>query len=221
MSYQSTKQYTVDGIIQRLGPPGQDRSVPPRARSEALDTVDTAVFFPTPSPIVHHQKSNQPPNLGESILSPREPSATMPKVSVHTADPAAGSDASNFTVVDGSEYQHTTLTNSTRSNRRARDSRNIQRVGDVRSDRELAPDLGKASDASSRKTESQQHGSPGQRNFHGPLAPNPVKPGYGTAVMGLRPLVQTPSRSSSIRRKGKRSIPCMRPCRPADPTSVL
>ena len=230
VGYQSTKQYAADGIIQRLGAPGQDRSVPARARSETLDTIDTAVFFPTPSPIPHHENSNQVPNLGGSTLSPRESSANIPKISVHTVDSVPGSDASSFTVVDNSEYQHAMLADSTRTNRRAHDSGNSRGAGDVRSDRGLAPDSGsnrgdsnvrKASDASSRKTESQQHGTPGQRDLHGPLAPTPVKPGYGTAVLGLQPLVQTPSRSSSIRRKGKRSALCMQPCRSFDPNLTL
>ena len=46
-----------------------------------------------------------------------------------------------------------------------------------------------------------------------------AKSGCDSAGLGLQPLVQTPSRSSSLRRKGKCSAPCMWPCRLADPTS--
>ena len=84
--------------------PGQDRGAPPRARAETLDTIGTAVFFPIPSPILHHENSNQVPNLEESTLNPHESTANIPKNLVHTVDSVAGS--------NGSEYQHAMLANS-------------------------------------------------------------------------------------------------------------
>ena len=183
VGYQSTKQQTGDGIMQRLGVAGEGRSIPPRARSETLDTIDTDVFFPTPSPIPHHENLNQVPNPGGSTLSPRESLSNIPKISVHTADSIPGSDASSFTVVDNSEYQHPMLADSTRTNRRAHDSRNSRGISDVRSDRGQASDLGsnradgpvrKVSDTNPRRTESQQYVPSGQRArtyFRDRLAP--------------------------------------------------
>ena len=183
VGYQSTKQQAGDGIMQRLGAVGESRSIPPRARSETLDTIDTDVFLPTPSPIPHHENLNHVPNPGGSTLSPHESSSNIPKISVHTADSVPGSDASSFTVVDNSEYQHPMLADSTRTNRRAHDARNSRGVSDMRSDRGQAAELGsnrtdgpvrKVSDTGSRRTESQQHGPSGQRArtyFRDHLAP--------------------------------------------------
>lgn len=209
---QTPKQHAADGIMQRLGVAGQGRNGPPvPTRSETLDTIDTDVFWSTAPTILHQENVSQAPSPGGSTSSKPELAAIIPKIRVHAGN-SLHSEASSFTIVDSSEPTPT----DTRINRRTRDATNNRGYDDAGSDRGTSDSrisrgdssVRKASDGSSGKTE-QQHLPPGQRpgtHNHDPPALPSFKTNSGPAVLHLHPIEQTPSRSSSIRKKGKRTI---------------
>ena len=197
------RQHAVSGIMQRLGTVEQGRNGPPirsPIRSETLDTIETDVFWSTTP------TTSKP---GESTLNPPESPITIPRISIQ-ADDSVPSDGSSFTVVDSSDYQHPAWADGAGTNRRARNSRGVDSArndhgaSDSRNSRGDSS-LRKASDASPRKAEP-QHRSPGQRtraDDYDPLALLSARSDRDPAALSLLPIVQTPSRSSSIRKKGK------------------
>ena len=214
--HQSTRQPGVGGIMQRLDVPEHGLSVPlipSPTRSETPDTVETEILW-SASPIIrHHENMNRVPEPEESTPNPRESPTIIPRISIQMDD-LATSDGSSFTVINSSEYQHSARADSTRTDRKASfGGRNGRGVDEARNadqgafdwPRDIRRDtsMRKASDASLRRTE-QQHWPPGQRtrtNDHDP--PASLFPGNrDLPTLSLRPIEQTPSRSSSIKRKG-------------------
>ena len=209
---QTSRQHAADGIIQRLGVAGQGRNGPPvPTRSETLETIDTDVYWSTAPTILHQENVSQVPSPGGSTSSKPESAAIIPKIRVHAGN-SLRSEASSFTVVDSSEPTPT----DTRINRRARDATNSRGVDDAGSDRGTSDSrinrgdssVRKARDGSSERTE-EQHLSPAQRpgtHNHDPPALPSFKTNSGPAVLHLHPIEQTPSRSSSIRKKGEHTV---------------
>ena len=226
VGYETPRQNPAGGIMQRLEVAYQGRngkSTPSHAKSDAADTIESDVPWRTAPTILHQE--NQVLGPEESTLSPLESTAAVPRISIQ-ADNSIPSDTSSLTAVDGSEPQHPMIPDpvDARTSNGARDLRNGQGVDGVRNSRRVddtrsnhgAPDsrssrgeggLRKVSDA--RKPGPQRPEPPGQQIctcYHDPPALPSVKTGYDPATLNLKPLEQTPSRSSSTRRKSKRTI---------------
>jgi hypothetical protein len=212
VGYQVTRQHAADGIMQRLGAMEQGRNFPPipSPRSETPDTIEAELFW-SASPInSHNEDLNRVSSPGESTMNPPEsPVIAVPRISIH-ADDSVPSEGSSFTVVDSPDSQRPAWADGTGTTRRARGTSNSRGIGDARNDRGASDsrdsrgDSGMrgVGDASWRKAEP-QYESPGQRT-HTDDRDHPALLSARTdrATLGLRPIEQTPSRSSSIRRKG-------------------
>jgi len=217
VGHQTTKQHAADGIMQRLGATDHVRNGPPipspPKRSQTADAVETEVFWPASPTKPHQENLNQVHKSEETTLNPSESPVAVPKISIQTGD-SVPSNASSFTAVDSSEYQHLIPAGSTRTDRRTRGARNND---DAARNDHGASDSGnnlgdggvrKVSDASSRRTEP-QHGPPEQlaRTYdRDRLAPPSVKADRDPAALSPTQIGQTPSWSGSVRKKGKRTL---------------
>ena len=207
VGYQIPRQYTGNGIIQRLGAAEQGRNDPPipfPTRPETPDAFETDMFWSASPAIPHHENPHRAPKPGESTLVPPEPPVTVPKISVPPDGPSS-------TVVDGSEFQHPAWVGGTGTNHRTHDTRNSRGV-DGGNDNGASDSRNGRRDSSTRKVSNAgprkagpQHGQPGQRtrmDDHGPPALLSARTDRDPAAFSLRSIQQPPSRSNSTKKKG-------------------
>ena len=222
-AYQTPGQQLTDGIMERFGPVGQVRqgsSPSPFPDSATASTTGSESWHQTETTLHDRTSSDHRPKSVDGTRDPPESRLPIPKIFVQT-DPSAPSNGSSFTIVDIPEYQRP-IPVDLGTSRRAGDT-NHRGVGDARNGRGTSSsrnnrgdgDTKKPNDA--RKRGSQQPGQQGQQpgrpprlartSSRDPPAFSSEKTDRGPAALNLSPLgiEPTPSRSSSIRRKGEQA----------------
>ena len=229
-AYQTPKQHLTDGIMERFGPVDQVRRGPspsPFSDSTTASTTGSESLHQTERTLHDLTSLDHGTKFVDGTWNQPESRLQIPKILVQT-DPSAPSNGSSFTIVDSPEYRPP-IQSDLGTSRRADDTNN-HGVDDTRNGRGASSsrnnrgdgDTKKSNDA--RKRGSQQPGQQGQqpgrssrqaRTYsHDPPASSPEKTDRGLAILNLSPLgiEATPSRGSSIRRKGEPTILMVTSC---------
>ena len=238
-AYQTPKQHLIDGIMERFGPLDQVRQGPSPPPFPDSTTASAAGSEPRhPSEMTLHNRTNpgHGPKSVDGTLGPSESRLAIPKILVQ-ADPSAASNRSSFTIVDGPENQRP-IPPDLGTNRRASDT-DDRGTGDARNGRGASNSRNNRGDGDTRKSNdakkrgSQQPGQLGQQpgrpprlartHSHDPPEFSPEKTDPNPATLNPSPLgiEATPSRGSSIRKKGEQiilmatacTLPCFKNCR--------
>lgn len=212
-AYQTSGQHVTGGIMQQFGPvdPVQrGPSTSPSRGSTSASTIGGELWYLTETTLQDRTGPGNGPNHMDGTRGPPESKVTIPKILVHT-DGIVPSNDSSFTIVNGSEYQRQVPADV--GTGRLVDDVNSREVGDARNGRGDG-DTRKSNDAS--KPGSQQPGQQPSRPprlartySHDLPAFSLPKADRDPAILDFRPLgiEQTPSRNSSVRKKGEHMVP--------------
>jgi len=218
IDYQTLRHHPADGIVQRLGVADRGQNgqpFPSPARSETPDTVEIddwqtaqSEVWQTAPTIPHQGNLNQVPKPADITQDPPESTVATPKRSIQTDSPIT-SDTSSFTVIDGFEHQRNT-SGGVRTNLKVRDVGNSQRADGAGNDRGTVGSRSNRGDSGIRKIDDARKPGPPEQQAHTHNREPPALPFAKTnrdpAILSPKPTERVPSRSNSIKKKGKHTI---------------
>jgi len=206
IDYQTLGHHPADGIVQRFGVADRGQNgqpFPSPARSETPDTVEIddwqtaqSEVWQTAPTTPHQGNLNQVPKPADITQDPPESTVATPKRSIQTDNPIT-SDTSSFTVIDGFEHQRNT-SGGVRTNRKVRDVGNSQRADGARNDRGTMGSRSNRGDSGVGKIDDARKPGPPEQQAH--------THNRDPAVLSPKPVERVPSRSNSIKKKGKHTI---------------
>jgi len=192
--------------VQRFGVADRGQNgqpFPSPARSETPDTVEIddwqtaqSEVWQTAPTTPHQGNLNQVPKPADITQDPPESTVATPKRSIQTDNPIT-SDTSSFTVIDGFEHQRNT-SGGVRTNRKVRDVGNSQRADGARNDRGTMGSRSNRGDSGVGKIDDARKPGPPEQQAH--------THNRDPAVLSPKPVERVPSRSNSIKKKGKHTI---------------